>query len=1108
MRTILLLLAVGSPVWAEVPSRIVRPDTANFNPPSTSFANGAGVVFGNGEIRPTSSASGFQLEEYSFGNPFTAFQSPYEGFANDVLQNGTTFPVAGTVDSVFSQLYPAGFGTNTGITATRSQIENSDGSAGPRVAFRYKFLLFGGDPSDTSSDPPIINIFNSLDDEAADAMFTEQDRALALEQIQILREALSFDPLNRDLQSALLDVFYDLAVAEMLPVSRIQFRTARRRLGLDSSSTEFIIDDEIADHVLLVDLTKKALELYADLFSFTMEGVEPNDFASSAGGAPFGYFVFQNQVPLRNQVPTAFAPMDDSVVVNVIAPGESNTFSGYRDYRNLLNILGQHILFQTELARLRGMRQAAGDVEMARMSLTDTQEAAQLACFLENMFAEVDFDDPSLDMTGVRGARVLARNALNEALGIRRFLDGTSNILGLDPNFLLLVPTQEENGVPLETYDILVDDLVQNLTGGIAGGPLGIALARLTSARVEYDAFRGTVDEVTAELNGLEDDFADRFAEITGFDVNPAPGQPVWDGVSGASGSELAAADANIDALVARNSSLGLITEQLVMEMQLAEEAVTLAQQIRTTITGAEADYLSATSGAWIEIHVWAGAAAGAQALADSAYAVSGLDGASTLLSGGGTAALAIGTGIANALVQTTAATRTSMREQELEEAAIARETTIELADQPLTVQQARLEAAGLYREALSNVIEIQDNFAALDQGIADKVTLLLEVQRLQESLEGDLASLGEAYAADPIFFIRAESALLSANNAFARAQRSVFITARALEYKWQERFAISEGNLAFDISSIFSARNAEELNRVVEQMRQFNTDREQLLPGTERRTTVVSMRDHLITPNPANQDLSIEISDDGLRYDASTREVVDAVTLFRRSLTSFQISAPTAGGNSGLLRIPFDTTRLEGLDNLFTGATYTELLDGSISTSEGSYLNKIDGIAVNIVTENGETDPNMISVSGVNGRLFYGGNTFFRTRIAVCPNREEGSGFDATRDFPGELIAAPYRFFQGDPGTGNFEIRNEQEVDIVMAESGLQADTNAAFRAVLTDANEAGGFRENGLNELSVAATRWALEINQGQVSIDEIVDIEILILHRFIERPEIDCP
>ena len=928
-----------------------------------------------------------------------------------------------------------------------------------------------------------------------------------MEQIEVLREALSFDPLNHQLQSTLLDVFYDLAVAEMLPVSRIQFRTARRRLGLDSSSTGFIIDDEISDHIQLVELTRKALDLYADLFNFTMEGVEPNDFSSSAGGAPFGYFVFQNWVPLRNQVPTAFAPMDDSAVTNVIAPGDTNTFSGYRDYRNLLNILGQHILFQAELARLRGMRQAADDVQLARMSLTETQEAAQLACLLENMFVDVDFDDPSLDATGVRGARVLTRNALNEALGVRRFLDGTSNSLGLDPNFLLLVPTQEENGVPLETYDILVDDLIENMAGGVAGGPLGIALARLTSARTEYDAFRASVDQVTAELNGLEDDFADRFDEITGFDVDPGPGQPVWDGFSGASGSELAAADANIDALIARNTSLGELTQQLVTEMQLAEEAVTLAQQIRTTITGADADYLSATSGAWTEIHVWAGVAAGAQAAADAAYAVAGIDGVSTFFSAGATAGIAIGAGVINTVAQTSAAVRTSMREQELEEEAIVRETTIELADQPLTVQQARLEAAALYREALSNTLEIQDNFAALDQGYADKSTLLLEVQRLQENLEGDLASLGEAYFADPIFFIRAERALLSANNAFARAQRSVFITARALEYKWQERFAISEGALAFDLASIFSARNAQELNRVVEQMRQFNTDRENLLPATERRTTVVSMRDHLVTPNPANQDLALDVFDDGLRYDPNTREVVDAITLFRRRLSSFQISAPPTTGGSGLIRIPFDTTRLEGLDNFFTGATYTELLDGSISTSEGSYLNKIDGIAINIVTENGPTDPNMISVSGVNGRLFYGGNTFFRTRVAVCPNREEGSIFDPVRDFPGELIAAPYRFFQGDPGTGNFEIRNEQEVDVVMAESALFADTNAAFRAVLTDANEAGGFRENGLNELSVAATRWALEINQGQVNIDEIDDIEILFLHRFIERPEIDC-
>ena len=105
-----------------------------------------------------------------------------------------------------------------------------------------------------------------------------------------------------------------------------------------------------------------------------------------------------------------------------------------------------------------------------------------------------------------------------------------------------------------------------------------------------------------------------------------------------------------------------------------------------------------------------------------------------------------------------------------------------------------------------------------------------------------------------------------------------------------------------------------------------------------------------------------------------------------------------------------------------------------------------------------------------------------------------------------GELVAAPFRFFQDTNFNGNFEVFNERAVPIRLAESGLSARTSNSLRDFLADANS--GFRNTALSEQSVAATRWRLEINPGQISIQDINDIEIVFVHRSVERPMISCP
>ncbi len=1100
-----VLLTSTAALRAAVPNNIVRPDIQNAH-----YAGSAvrGVSFFNGTISNGTNATppasqNNVLRESAFGQPFATYLSPYGAFSDDVLFNGRVLAGGQTVPGVFTVLYPPGYKTPNGVNLGRAAIKNSS------KVFRYKWLMYGEDPSDDDPNPAILNIFHQSADSSD--WFTDADRAEARVQIDVLREALAHDPWNRDLQSALLDIYYDWTVAEMQFARNQLVALSTVRLGL-VAPPKFVIDEEIKAYEKLISLTETVLELYCELLSFSMTGVKSRDFFESSingglpdpsGGAPLGYFIFQNTVPLRNQTPTQYA--DDNSVQNVVNPGDSNTFSGFKDYRTLLTVLGQHIQYQADLARLRGMRRATTvdgpDLTLARLGLTDAQSLATTAGLLGNMFRQYDFNDVQYDDTGVRSARTLVQTALIDAMGARGFLNGTSNALGLDPNFLLLLPPEPGNNL-FDSYDLLTQKL-NTVQGGLAVGPLAVATELLgdptntTSgggAIQAYSAFRETVDSVETEIINLEFEYAERFEDITGY--NHYTEANLWDGTTPepTRNSELRSLERSIESYKKRGRILSDLTGQHLADLGKAREAISLAEGIAGTITGAGATYESQTSEAWTEIHLFAGLATAAQGAFDTISSVSSTSDAKDLLTGGVLSTTVAIAGATNTVLQTTAAVRTSMRQQEIERASIAYNTTLALADAPLTVKQAQLELGALLREGYSNLLELEDNNTALLQSSSDRMGLLREIQRGQVNLRSSRELVAGRYHADPIHFIRSEQAILRADAAFRTAQRWVFFTARALEYKWSERFSIADPLIgeSYDIGSIIKARNAIELKTIVQKMAQWNLNR----TGTPvSNITVISLRDQFVTPNPAdtNRAFSPLLDDKGLRYDLGTGTVIGKQEHFRRLLDSYRDS-------SGNIVIPFDTTQLENFGTFFKGPVF------SSNPDSGFYRNKIDWIAVNLIASDGVTPPN---INGRPGRLIYGGNTFFRTRVPVHPDRNtavttsSGEAFDSRKDFGSEFIVAPFRFFQDTNFTGAFDLFDVQNINSMkLAYSRDSANTQSVLDR-LTDTSF--GFRRNDFKERSVAATRWQLIINANQVNLADLQDVELVIRHIAYPRPQI---
>ena len=1096
---------------AQAAQYVVRPDYQNLTP-STYTPREAGVIIFPGHRVtngtplaniPTNNA-GQQLRESSFGQPFAPYIPRMS--TNDIRQ-----PYAAEVAAaVLAKLYPA-----PGASKAAVDVPVAQGGA----AFRYQWLLFG-----PQTNAGVIRTV--ADFEGIARWFGPAERALVDQQITNVMDALAISPWDTTLRRTLLDCYTDRAIAEMQYNKCDLVELGKKRLGLTLTG-QFIIDDEILLISNVVSRLQGVLGKYNQLFTCAMDGVEPADFDTRfPRGTPFGYYVFATEQPARNTMaPQAFntngtlvlipdfdpvlkevlrgdpEPFNDASGNGFFDAGESFTdlntnglydsgsviFSGYKDYTTLLNVLAEYVQRSAELARYLGMRRGPGDLTRARGIITDLQKkTATDYALLRKLFAGVTF--PPGDASGVNAVLGATERAFAESVNTRSFLQGSGNILGLDNNFMVFL--QDGSGVT-DTYDQMKPLVFSDLNSAT---PVKAALLEQGFARVAYENFRASVDQVVEELADVKSTFDNRFEDITGYtvaEINQFNGLKPKPGVA----SDLATLDRTIENLYRRNTLLFQRASQFLTDLAGANTAVTLAEGIATTINNAEQSYLDNTASAWSEIHGWAGGMAASQAVADGMYAASGLDGLATVGSGGANLALVVVATVANTVVQTAGATRTSQRQQELDTASIGFQSELAAAEAPLTAQQTRQELGALLREQFAARIEVEDNNTALAQALADRTRLVREVESIKANFEANQASIRSRFYADPLHLVRSDNAILTADAAFANAQRWMFYLIRALEYKWNQNFVGFFANRNYDAGSIFKMRNAEELKDLFNALENFNSSgRLNFAQNTDQFTTISLRR--LLTPNP-NALALFDQFDPGVRVDQRTGETVTEREMFRRQLRRLV-------DTNGNLVIPVNTTRLSEIDypDFFLGPLYAN--NGAI-LREGRWHDVVRYVKVNLVY------PSHVGATplAVSGKITYSGLTLFRTRVAPCglpANRLLNTQGDA-RNIPGELFATPFRSYVNlDFTVPFFEVRDRKEESRPFARSrDYVRNLNPPLLDPLTD-----NYKSTAFTEYSVAATGWELTLfATPNVNLDLIEDIEFIVAHRSADREQVSqCP
>jgi hypothetical protein len=1139
---------------------------------ATQLKNPGVAFFGGYFNTPGNPQTGavVRLQECSFGQAFSQWY-PSDTYGTEV------------VASVKAALYPSG--------GTRATII---GSGKP---FRYKWLLYSGTGTDVTS----------FDATSIANWFTQTDRDAITTQIGVLKAAVAASPLDISLRDALLDIYYDLAVAEMQAAKPKLANLAKYHLGLlPLDPDEFIIDKEIETYGEIVTAMDAAIAQYSALFTASFPDIDPSSFDSTASlGAKMGRYLFIREQPRRNSTPSKFANTNgiQELPQNVIsvdfvavgsgyttaptvtfsaapapgttaaglaeiqngavtkvtittggsylvpptvtfsaAPGGGTTatgtprlaidasgslFTGYKDLDMLFKIIGQRQQHLASAARLRGTRQGADDISTARQSLNaalsaDATTVGMLKSWFPAIFppalnaltpAQLADRNRVLNESGLLASLSAVDSGRIEMANVTGFLNGSANVLGYDPEFLLLVQDTQNQSNPRESFDTLRSMLKESATN--SNKPLNVALAKLgtevpaTGAKGLYLTFQEKVDRTATDIDEANGALADRFFAITGFEPGENPGFD-FEQPNPRPGSELRGVLDTIAQLDAEAALRALNTAELDSQFKVnadgtlagqAVDALNSASSKKAALEQAAQSYKSTTGGMYQEMIGMSAGAAASQALYDVASDAAGLiaenDGNPVKMASTGVASIVVGVaGATNVAMQTAAATVIGQNERNIDYAGIDFTVATAMPDAILAANQARQELSSLKREQVAHKLDLLSNTSARLQTAAQASALKMELTRVVENRDAAIATIRKKSYADPLHYHRAEYALIDADESFRTAQRWMFYTLQALNYKWHGKFALTQGSKSYDTATLFKCRNAQELDDLLTQMDLWNAIRVTQTTGSQRIITRISLRDHILSRNP-RRFYAADPSDPGTRVDdtVSTEPLptVETVEHFRNVLTA-KYTEPGTGD----LVIPFSTAfRNEAPEQVdgsfFRGATYNAA--GAI-TSPGFWREKIEYVKVKILAKSGAAN------AVVGGAIDYGGITYFHTRVPPRGDRTvAGLNSDDAR---GELMVAPFRFWESPDFNDQFVARSAHRV------TSENIPCTATATVITYDGNGNGsdnaGPPIGAFTGRSIAASGWNLRINRVTgttiLDVNAIDDIEFLIAYKHSNR------
>lgn len=993
-------------------------------PPGVNPPVGAATFFG-GHVKslpvtggtPTiPSGGGYRLTESSFGQ-LAGFTVPYPNFEQVAVEHALK-------------------------TLYYDKANDTPGYEKAKAAFSYKTLLYSRTAAGiTPGFSTMASLWNST------------TRARARAAADGIAATLRYSPGDQGLRNALLDVLYDIAIAEVSLAKELETESLKASMsfpGYLPPFGEFAISPEIDDLRRALDGYYAAAQPYFDLLTDRM-GVGTRVGGGGFNGIAFGYYLFREQQPGRSLYASTFREADGTLkpVLDQNNDGQPDRlFVGYKDLVLLFEIERDSARVAAKLAKLLALRGDDGDLDEANAVVGAAQQRGYTdGEILNGMFSEAVLSAADR-YSGLKEARAGWAQGLTSLSGIKSFLDGKANPLGLDPDFLALV--QNDSG---DSYGYFEGLFLGKGTDATLSGALGDAFSKYQQALTSYTTFRQYQDKIGAELLSERGQFADRLRAIVGCPYpDPPSATSCYYTPNLNSGGEIYLQLQNIDLARLRISKNQQEIANLRQQVENEIERRGKEHGINDLMAQTYIRYGDKQAKLTEEIAKICAEQAAANGVA-AAAASTGL----TNWGWGGAAQLI------NAAVQSALEIKKGQLGAQKERLSAQQGADITYLNDQISAANSEALVKNLLLGMSTLSIESTEASILLAQDLGRLQALLDEKAYLEGQWAEAEQDLGSRYFADPSHRIIQNRDILSAGQAFDKAQLWVFIMARALEYKWNHKVFTDDG---YSADTVFKLRNADELSEMAKSL--WDYDKMQFI-GSRHGDQFVrfSFREDFL--GYRRTDFLGHI----LYYpDPVTGQSVDALTAFHSYLKKVAAHVkPTWGTNKEVVRLQFSTVKPNIQGTFFSPDRWNE---------------KINWVAVSINAESPLSDLQVL--------LEQSGTAFIR-------NEWRGEVLNPARPdlLTGEMAAYPVRYWYQttNPVTGGLAFRSKDTFSIPV---------NAAIARDPAAPEES--WRKKEFHELSPAVSTWTLEVptihssNQPILDLDKVSDIEIWFYNYYLVR------
>lgn len=773
----------------------------------------------------------------------------------------------------------------------------------------------------------------------------------------------------------------------------------------------------------------------------------------------------------------------DTVVVKVKqrAATEAPVLTGgFKDLELLFDVLRDEADVKKELAKRYALRRRDGDLDKAN-KLIDETVAEHVAAMNDIGSLIPDWEDRVEPSSALVATFMGWQQALDELATVRAFINGNVNILGLPMDFLFLVQEFEGQDASLfDSFDKLADYMFDGDNNiAVLTSPLGQAYDKFTTARSLYGTYLNTQDELREEYRAQNLQHRKWMYDVIGTDPgndvdHPENANSYYD-PSNSYGGDLWQQEQNIkragEGIRQNNAELQKIFNEIETEHWRRGQEQQINGQIADVYLryGTQLAVLEGTIGA---INAAQAAASGvADAAADF--------GSKNPVGGGFKLANAAFQGISEVAKGAVEALKAAMAAQE--DAVI-----VELENQILGVE-SRVALANLLGEAQLVALQSGDMALALIQEVGARQAMIDEWHYRENRMRENNAALLHRGFANPVHRMRMRNSMLEAEGSFKVAQRWVFYTIRALEYKWNTPFVHSNAAGDWSMDSLFRARTALDLIHLIAAIKDFDGLMQGSARGDDRFDWFSFKKDFFGLTPVYDTDGVTELP---TYAHPATGYAATATEVFQAKLEAALDPA------TGIVTLPFSTFHDNG-ETFFRGPR-RDPSDPQLVISRGQYLDKINWMKINLVGDFSE-----LPSSRVSGDLTYSGGSYLR-------NKRVGTIQDPLKPnlIIGEFTYWPVRFWvydegNADPGLGPLYSASWRAVSEQTA--GITLTMNDAPRIEVPEET----LQINVFREYSVACDGWILKIFtyglDGEVLVtpDLVEDIEIMFHHYSKERP-----